>query len=80
MKMFKFDTSKRAMELPDKVLSDQRKRLNHDGKGFSDYDLYIDLREPLSHLEARELANRLAPLNRIVGVRLHKISFLDYSY
>jgi hypothetical protein len=80
MKMFKFDTSKRAVELPDKALSDQRKRLNHDGKAVSDYDMYIDLREPLSHLEARELADRLASLDRIDGVRLLRIMSMDYTY
>jgi len=78
-KRFKFDTSKLAMNLPDSTRSSISESLREDGVLFIKHDLYIDLREPLQPRDLASLVYRLAHLNGIIDVRLHKIFSVDYS-
>jgi hypothetical protein len=80
-KKYKFDTIRRGMTLPEQALHHEKNGLNYKNNHyFQMHDLYMDLREPLHLLEARELADRLASLDRIVGVSLYRIMWLDYTY
>ena len=79
-KRFKFDTSKLTMTLPEATRSSIKRSLNEGRLLFSEHDMYIDLREPLLPRDLTSLIYRLIPLNSIVGVRLHRIFMVDYSY
>ena len=80
-KKYKFDTTKRGMPLPEQALHLEKNGLNYKNTHPCPmHDLYMDLREPLNILEARELGDRLASLDRIVGVSLYRIMWLDYTY
>ena len=80
-KKYKFDTTKRGMPLSELALNYEMGALgNRSSHQFQMFDIYIDLRGPLNILEARELADRLASLDRIDGVRLLRIMSMDYTY
>ena len=77
--MFKFDTSKLAMRLPELSYKSLMLSLNEDRDLLSDKDLYIDLREPLLPRDLTTLVYTLARLNGIIGVRVLKIFKVDYA-
>ena len=68
------------MELPYTVSSMMKKRLDEGRLSPSKHDLRIDLREPLHPREFASLMFKLLPLNSILGVHVHRIFKVDYSY
>ena len=79
-KRFKFDISKRAVEIQPTVFKSLMKELDEGRSRFGEYDLWVDLREHILPPKLPSLISDLASLNRIVGVHLFRIIMVDYSY